>query len=103
LAAESAKNELPVDRSVDRPTVIFDRWQLPVDRVIDRTQIQRATLSVRSTARSIGRNPRATCSLSVDRAVDWVKGQPACTYPCTSVDRYGRPATWYGWPSGRST
>ena len=42
MAANSVKNELPVDRAVDRPTVTFDRWQLLVDRAVDRTQIQRA-------------------------------------------------------------
>jgi len=83
LAVETAKNELPVDRSVDRPTVIF--WPLAATgRPIGRpSHIQRATLPRRSTARSTVRKQRATCSQSVDRLM----GQPACTYPCTSVDR----------------
>ena len=71
-------------RSTDQQS-IFDRWQLPVDRSVDRSK------------------QRATCSQSVDRAVDRLMGKPACTYPCTSVDRYGRLATWSGRPSGRPT
>ena len=91
----------------------FDHWQLTVDRPVDRKE-QRALLSgtvdrpvdrpeclpdvhrVVHVGRPLGRPALG----SVDRAVDRTKRQPACTYPCTSVDPYGRPATWYGRPSG---
>ena len=58
--------------------------------------------SYRSTASVDPNKQRATCSQSVDRAVDRLKGQPACTYPCMSVDRYGRLAQPSSCRSGKN-
>ena len=60
----------------------FECQQPPVDRPVDPNK------------------QRANCSQSVDRSVDRLQCQPACTYLCTSVDRHGRSASWCGRPSG---
>ena len=50
--AVGARNELSVDRPVDRPTVRILTVEPSVDRSVDLARIQRAVLSVRSTSRS---------------------------------------------------
>ena len=79
---------LPVDLlSVDQPTVKFLIVVPPVDRPIDRGRIQRAELSGRLTARSIGARSRELCSLD-GRSPGRPAHQPiGVNVLCTSVDR----------------
>ena len=55
------RNDLSVDRLVDRPTVIFMTVVAPVDRPADQTWIQRAAALCRSTSRSNGARTRELC------------------------------------------
>ena len=68
LAARKVRNDLPVDRQVDRPTVIFMTVVPPVDRPVDRAWIQRVDALCRSTGASF----REQSFLAVDRV-----GRPA--------------------------
>ena len=70
----------PADRPADRPS---NGQILPV-------------ASYRSTARSTQTNREQSALSRSTRTVDRLQEQPACTYPCTSVDPDGRPATWCG-------
>ena len=94
-------SDLSVDRPVDRPTVIFQTVVPSVDRSVDRGQIQRASLSVRSTAGSTGAFPESRALWTVDRI-----GRPTLLpeQACTSVHvgrLPGRPTSEIGRPVGR--
>ena len=90
--------ELSVDRPVDRPTIIFQTVEPSVDRSVDRGQIQRASLSVRSTARSTGAFLDSRALWTVDRV-----GRPATCQvkACTSV-HVGRPGRSTGYSQDRT-
>ena len=107
MAAENARNGLPVDRSVDRPTVTFDRWQLPVDRPDTESRLlcsgrppryREQSSLVRSTGRSTVPLCCQTCTAlctSVDRSVDRTKGRsterPTDMHRAVHVWQYSGP------------
>ena len=89
LVAGKVRNNLPVDRQVDRLTVIFMTVVPPVDR----DWIQRAAALCRSTARSTGAISREQSSLAVDQVgrPAYLLGLLARLY--TSIDRTSRPTS----------
>ena len=76
---ENDKTALPIDRPVDRLTVIFMTVVPPVDRPVDRDWIQRVT--------ALGRSTRAIFRMQSSLAVDRPTSHYCRACLCTSVDR----------------